>query len=108
MPRELEALARHLINIGQNFFLVAGSKIAHIQNIFANHPLDLLFEFWRMGVLAGRVWSKKVGYHKAIQRTRWVGPRHAYYNGAFSSAREDVPEPVLLNRKRVGDGIAVV
>src|SRR5207248_8195088 len=45
MPRELEALPGHLINIGQNLLLVAGSKITHIQNIFANHPLNLLFEF---------------------------------------------------------------
>jgi hypothetical protein len=57
MPRELEPLPSHLIDVGQNLLLIAGSKITHIQNIFANHPLDLLFEFGRVCVLAGSVWS---------------------------------------------------
>src|SRR5882762_3797376 len=57
MPRELEALPSHLVNIRQNLLLVAGSKIAHIQNIFADNPLNLMFEFRRMRVLAGYVWS---------------------------------------------------
>ena len=108
MPRELETLPGHLVNIGQNLLLVAGSKITHIQNIFANYPLDLLFEFRRMGVLAGRVWSQEVRHHQAIQWAWRVGSRNAYDNGAFSIAREDIPEPVFFDRKRVGDGIAVV
>ena len=57
MPRELEALPSHLVNICQNLLLIAGSKIAHIQNILADHPLNLLFEFRRICVLAGYVWS---------------------------------------------------
>ena len=57
MPRELEALPGHLVNICQNLLLIAGSKIAHIQNILADHPLNLLFEFRRMRVLAGYVGS---------------------------------------------------
>ncbi len=42
MTRELEALAGHFINVSQNLFFVAGSIIAHIQNIFADHLFDLL------------------------------------------------------------------
>ena len=48
MTRELETFARHLVNVGQNFFLVAGAEIADIENVFTDFALDLLFELRRI------------------------------------------------------------
>src|SRR5258707_8302560 len=104
MPRELEALPGHLINVSQNLLLVAGSKITHVQNIFANYPLDLLFEFRRMGVLAGRVWSQEVGHHQAIQWAWRVGFPDADYKGAFFLSREDIPTPGFFDSQACGGG----
>src|SRR2546423_14687270 len=100
MPRKLETFPGHLIDVSQNLLLVAGSKITHIQNIFANYPLDLLFEFRRMGVLAGRVWSQEVGHHQAIQWAWRGGFPEAQYNGAVFLLWEGIPQTVLLYRQR--------
>ncbi len=108
MTRELEPLLRHLVNVGQDLFLVAGAEVAHVENVFPDDLLDLLFESRRVGVLAGGIRREEVGHHRAIERLGRVGARHADDNRAFAALGENFPEPIFLDREGVGDRVAIV
>ncbi len=66
MAGEMETFPRHLVNVGQDFFLVAGAEIADIENVFADDLLDLFFQLGRIGVFTCGVRSKEVRHHHAI------------------------------------------
>src|SRR5262249_55570309 len=77
MPGELKALARHLVNVSQDFFLVAGAEVAHVEDVFSYDVFDLFLEVWRVSLFAGGIGSEKISHHRSVERLRRIGPWHA-------------------------------
>ena len=49
---ELEPPVRHLVHLPQEIVLVVGAEVLAVEQVFANHLLDLPPQDWRVRVLA--------------------------------------------------------
>ena len=105
---EREAAVRHLVDLPQEVVLVLGAEIAHVQDVLADHLLDLALQHRRERVRTVRRRRQEAAHHDAVQRSRRKRSRHPEDDGGLAGAGRVVPQPRLLDRRRVGDEEGVV
>ena len=106
---DLEALLRHLLDLGQEAILLPRCGSLDVDHVAADETLDLLLDLRRIGVLASlRVRSEEARNHDAVDAADRIGLRDAEDDYRPPTEGEDVPHAGHAHGAGVGEGERIV
>ena len=105
----LEALLRHLLDLGEEAILPLGAEALDVDHVAADETLDLLLDLRRIRVLASlRIRSEEARNHDAVDAADWKGLRDAEDDYRPPTEGEDVPHAGHAHGAGVGEGQRIV